>query len=854
VTSGQAADSAGAARWPQVEAALDAALALPPAQRGAHSCRRDPPLADEIAALLQAEQSLGSFLEPAAAVTAGAVATLEPGRRIGAFRIERLIGRGGMSEVYLAERADDQFSQRVALKLISAPLAARPERFYAERRILARLEHPGIARLVDGGVSEDGRPYMAVEYVEGTDLLRYCRDHAPDLERRLQLFTEVCAAVAYAHRHLVVHRDLKPGNVLVTADGQPKLLDFGIATLLDAPHGHDAQQTLHLTPSHAAPEQLEGGSITTATDVYALGVILYELLSGAPPWQFSKLPLALAVARVLDSEPPRPSARAAPALARQIRGDLDSIVLKAMRKSPEQRYASASELLEELQRYRRHEPVSAAGQGWRYVSSRFVRRNRLAVASAGAVLLALVGGLVTSLWFFDEARAERQRAQVAAATAQAVNDFLNRDLLAAADINRRPTRDIGLRELLDQAAQRADQRFAGQPEVAARVHESLADSYFNLNAYTPALTQYQKAHDLQARLQGPQSAVALAVLAKLANTTAYAARIPEALALFDAAIAGFEQLGDARQLAQIRMEKAGMLFGAGELLASTEEMRQILDTEAAAPALTLEERLELQARYGVQLGWLGEFAAAERETRAALTERERLLGPDQLPTAMSRIGLGMVLLDQHRLDAAAAAIEPALAATRRWVGPDDAFLATAENATARLRAEQGRLREAETLLANALRIRTLVFGEENGFTAWTMNQLAEVLQRQGRLREALALTERAVPVAERLDGTHNPWTTRQRLTRAAILRELGEDARAQALLDRIGPDSFRALPPRHPFLALLRQEQGLLAARRGDPAHARAALSEALSIFEQRYGADHPRSQRAREQLARVST
>lgn len=853
-------------RWMRIDAALDQLLALPIAEREARAAQLsagDARLHRELLDLLQAEQQLGGFMESQdCAAQPLAQPTLAHGQRVGAWRVIRLVGRGGMGEVYLCERADGQFEQRAALKLIAAPLADRPEQFYAERRILAQLEHPGIARLLDGGVAEDGRPYMVVEFVEGLDFFGHCARQSLPPEPRLRLFAQVCEAVAYAHRHLVVHRDLKPANILVGTDGQPKLVDFGIAKLLDPARAAEVGRTLHATPSHAAPEQLQGGVTTTATDVYALGVILYELLAGAPPWPLERLPLALAVTRVLDDEPPPPSATAArgqargappPLPARQLRGDLDGIVLKALRKRPEQRYASAAELLDDVQRHLRHEPVAARGYGAGYVVGRFVRRHRLAVASVAAVLLALVGGLAISLGFYLDARAARDRAEAAATTTQAVSDFLNRDLLGSADIAKRPTRDIGLRELLDKAAAEVDRRFAQQPDAAARVHESLGDSYFNLTVYEVARTQYARALALRRALPDVDPAAVLAVVAKHASASAYSFRNDEARALFDEAIAGYLRLGNARVLAELRTEYAGMLFGIGEMVLATDQMRRLLDSEAQRPTLDAEAHLNLWGHYASQLAWLGDYAAAEREQRAVLARQLSLLGPDRLPTALAQLSLGTILVHLARLDEAAAEIEPALLTVRRWVGPDDAYLATAENAAARLRQEQGRLREAESLLADTLRIRSQAFGAESSFTVWTQSQMAEILQGQGRLREALDLSERALPLAEKIDGPLNPWTTRQRLTQAAILRELGARPRAWKLLDAITPEAFAGLPARHPFLGMLRHEQGLLAQADGDFARARAALAEAQAIFEERYGAMHPRTQQVRTQRAAIA-
>src|ERR1700742_2260768 len=271
---------------------------------------------------------------------------LAEGTRLGPWRLLHLIGRGGAGEVYLAERADGAFQQRVAVKVMQRGAVAEVARFQAEREILARLEHPGIARLLDGGVTDDGRPYMTMEFVEGRSITDYCRLINATLEQRLGLFLQVCDAVAYAHRNLVVHRDLKPSNILVTPNGTVKLLDFGIAKLLDAQRARVTQAAATpMTPICAAPEQLTGGPVTTATDVYALGLLLFELLSGTHPWMGSDTPVLQAMRTVLQRPAPTLSRTAEaqpnpPVPVRLIRGDFDAIVAKALRKEPGDRYAT----------------------------------------------------------------------------------------------------------------------------------------------------------------------------------------------------------------------------------------------------------------------------------------------------------------------------------------------------------------------------------------------------------------------------------------------------------------------------------------------------------------------------------
>ncbi len=428
-------------RWEQIKDLLEAVLERPPAQRAAfldEACAGDDALRAEVASLLAAHEDAAAadaldspFLKPEA--------SRPEGRRVGPYRLVRELGRGGMGTVHLAARADGQFEQQVALKLVH-PGAATDEmlrRFRHERQILASLEHPHVARLLDGGVTEDGMPYLVMEYVEGAPLTEYCDAHRLSTEQRLHLFITVCDAVAFAHRNLVVHRDLKPGNIQLSKDGQVKLLDFGIAKLLNV---EEVAETLTrtgvrlLTPEYAAPEQVLDKPLTTAADVYALGVILYELLTGYRPFYVRGLSPGEMERVICQEEPTKPSTAVSRGvevpeadppeavsqarntqperLRRRLSGDLDNIVLMALRKEPARRYGSAEQLADDVRRHLAHLPVRARPDTVVYRASRFVRRHRLGVAATALVILALVGGIAATAYQarvaqhrFDEVRA-----------------------------------------------------------------------------------------------------------------------------------------------------------------------------------------------------------------------------------------------------------------------------------------------------------------------------------------------------------------------------------------------------------------------------------------------------------------
>ena len=414
-------------RWQQVKHALDSVLALQSAQRPPYLEKlssTDPELHREVESLLRShEQAESSFLrDPAMAVLPGfeAPRKARTGRRIGAYDILEEIGRGGMGEVYRAVRADGEFDREVAVKLVRSGFDSQfiLERFRHERQILAGLDHPNIARLLDGGTTDDGIPYLVMELVEGTPIDAHCDIHSLSVTRRLDLFLPVCAAVHYAHQHLVIHRDLKPGNILVSPEGVPKLLDFGIAKIL-SPSGSLEATLLHaLTPEYASPEQLRGQAVSTASDVYSLGVVVYQLLTGKSPYSAYSTSAPDLARAICELEPTRPSTAvgkpsgmsgvekgsspktvdgSAQKLRRRLRGDLDNIVLKAMRKEPERRYASAEQFAEDIRCHLQGLPVSARQDSWSYRTGKFIRRHTAIVAATVIVILTLAVGMAATL-------------------------------------------------------------------------------------------------------------------------------------------------------------------------------------------------------------------------------------------------------------------------------------------------------------------------------------------------------------------------------------------------------------------------------------------------------------------------
>ncbi|HSS52911.1 MAG TPA: serine/threonine-protein kinase, partial [Thermoanaerobaculia bacterium] len=487
-------------RWGEVKSVLDGALEMRPGERAAFvaaACGEDSELRQEVESLLEFEAGSAGFIEEPLFGRFAELEGLAEGQRVGPYQVVREIGRGGMGAVYLAVRADEEFDQRVALKLVGTGSAAEiVRRFRAERQILAHLDHPNIAKLLDGGTAEDGRPYFVMEYVEGRPIDEVAG--SLPLRERLALFREVCAAVHFAHQNLVVHRDLKPANVLVTADGVPKLLDFGIAKLLDPGRTDPALSELGLRPmtlQYASPEQVGGTPVTTASDVYALGVLFHVLLTGRSPYPVAANDRKALERAITQGETVRPSqAVERREDARRLAGDLDTIVLRAMDLKPERRYASAEQLAADVQRYLDGLPVLARKDTAGYRLGKFVRRHKLGVAAAAAVLLLILGFSVTVTLLLRKAQGERDRAE-------AVSDFLS-DLFERADPSQSRGEAIIAREVLDRGRQKIAGELQKAPEMRAALMQTMGRVYRSLGVYDQARPLLEESLRLRRQTRG----------------------------------------------------------------------------------------------------------------------------------------------------------------------------------------------------------------------------------------------------------------------------------------------------------------------------------------------------------------
>jgi len=729
-------------QWAKVAALFDRLLELTPVAREEQLKRSDasPAIKQQVQQMLSALENDPDFLEQSGRQAQDAVtseySSLAAGAKVGAFIIERLVGRGGMGEVYLAHRTDADFSQKVALKLIRPEAVGRLGHFENERRILAGLEHPGIARLIDGGMTPDGRPYMAMEFVEGRDLISYAKESNLNLDKRLQLFQQICEAVDFAHRNLVVHRDLKPANILVDAEGHARLLDFGIARLADD-SGATMTQAM-LTPEYAAPEQLAGGAITTATDVFALGVVLYELLVGVRPWNLSCSALPASLKRRFDADPALPSKASATVdsiPAKQLQGDLDAIVMKALRQEPGKRYQSAADLWADIKRHLRREPVLARGDARGYRIRRFISRHKVGVAAAASVFLALSVGLGGVLWQSHKTALERDQVLAEMRRAEAVKNYLLLMFRTAGE--NQGNESITAKQVLDQSALHLSKQYRDQPQTHAEIVQALGALYLNMHDYDgvmPLLTNYLKADNIT-----PQSRAEVSVL--LSDAELARGNVPAARKLLDSAQAFWQQ--DQNQY-----------------------RTSLLNSR------TLQARIE-KLEQGLPL--------SIRTLQQALLEYDAYFGRNTADTAQVLNSLGIAYQENGDIDKADAAFRDSWAVYEKLDDTTSAAALLILGNWATVAYRKNDFKRAEQLLLKATKLRHDLYGPSAALASMLGN-LGKAMLKSNNPKQALVQLEKALPMSRQHTGDHSVLTVfiLQSLTETHV--KLGELKRANELL------------------------------------------------------------------------
>lgn len=851
----------GTTRFQRLERLFEAALALAGDERDALLDREgaaDPALAAEVRDLLRAHDTgdddalVNAVGQAAASLTAdGSAAAPAAGRHLGPWRIVRPLGEGGMGTVYLAERADGEFRATAAVKLVRGglPSPLLDERLRAERQILAGLVHPNIARLLDGGSTDDGTPYLVMEFVEGTPITAWCRDRGATPEERIRLFLQVCDAVAYAHRELVVHHDIKPGNILVTEDGEPKLLDFGVARIVDSLDPTTTGPTLSLqlvTPAYASPEQLLGERAGAAADVYALGVLLYRLLADRLPLELDGLTPAQMTTRVVTQVPPVLSSVARVPARRQLRGDMDAILSRALRKEPEGRYPSVTALAEDLRRHLRGLPVEARRDDWRYRTSKFVRRNAGAVTSGALVTLLLAAFTVTSLVQARNLAEERDRAQRERATAERVTDFLT-GLFYDADPNT-SVEVLTARDVVDRGAERVFEGTAGDPDLRLSLAATLGGVYRALGDYERAGPLLDSAVAVGRRNEVDPEAMAEAI--RVHGDLAYdVGRYEEALARYRSGLPLARTAGSWEQEADLL---DGVGFAHLELAhldsaeAAYREALAIRERYAEPPDAALANNLMYLADLARDRGDLDE---ALRLGREVLSQMRQLHGSDHLDVAAALNHLASTLNRSGRPEEALPYLNEGLA-IRRTAYPDGHVdVAASLGNLANTLGSLDRLAEAEAARREALAMLREIFPDGHMYVAGTAYSLGEVLRVRGKLDEATAILEESVRLHRDALGPDHPNLGYPLTSLGRVHLSLDRPDEAEAVLREAYRVRRDGLGPDHWHVAASGLELGRALARQSRVAEAQPFLEESHRLLRSRFGPGDERTAEARTAL-----
>jgi len=773
------------------------------------------------------------------------------GRVLGAYVIEERIAAGGMGVVYRARRADEQFERRVAIKVLGSTLVSddAQRRFRTERQILADFSHPNIAQLLDGGTTDEGVPYLVMEYIEGLPIDEYCERNGLSIADRLRLFAQVCAAVQYAHQRLIVHRDVKPSNVLVTAGGVPKLLDFGIAKLLEGAGGHAAaSQTVAdarlLTPRNASPEQIRGTTITTASDIYSLGVLLYELLAGQPPYDVSNLAPTGLQAAICERDPEPPGSR------RKLAADLDNIVMTAMRKEPERRYASASALAEDIERFLANRPVQARPNAWSYRARKFLRRNWIAVTgtTAGCVLIA---SLV--LFYTLRLAAERDRAETAAAKSREVAEFLT-DIFRGSDPSTAQGKQLTAIELLDRGTRNINEKFHGQPVVRSDLLATMAETYKNLSAYDRSGPLYEESLAIRDAEGLHDTFDYASILYSLANLRRFEGRFADSERQFKEVLQILEKIspGANESTAQTLTHLGTLYYEMGRTAESLDLQRRALAMSIEVFGEDHDETSDKMNNLALALRDVERYSEAEQYLRRALHIRGELLGdrhPDYLTT---HYNLGLVLKTTGRLEEAERIQRRVLAVREVVLGPEHVYVGTTSTALGDVLVELEELDEASKVLERAQAILTGKLSPDHWRIAVLLRVMGDLSLERGDAPQATAHLQRALDINVKTYGEDSTEAQQARVMLAASLLAQGQISRAEPMLESAcdllkaewGAESSR--------VTRCLRELGRLRVRQQRFTEAEAQLAQALHNEERIVGPDYRRAREAREELDAV--
>jgi serine/threonine protein kinase len=818
-------------RWGRIQELFNQAADMPLSERAAFlnaACNGDVVLRKELDDLLAADAGPPSDVQSgirASLLTQAVSMAIDKTTRdrrseligsiVGSYRLTAVLGHGGAGTVYLGERADRQYSAQVAIKVVENALLHEEvtKRFQAERQILANLNHPHIARLLDAGETRTGQPFLVMEYVHGEPIDRYCDSRNLSINERLQLFVKVCAAVQYAHQNLIVHRDLKPGNILVTADGTPKLLDFGIAKLMDASAKTAAELALTrvndrvLTPEYASPEQILGQNVTTTSDVYALGIVLYELLTGSRPYQVNAVSQLELERSICIMDPARPSvmidklgkqADAAPfdvkaiaasrgvsvkRLQHELIGDIDAIVMRALRKEPERRYSSVEQLVDDVKRQLDQQPVLARQGNWLYYTKRFVRRHALGVGMSSAALMALIAFSVVVSVQKRSIAEQRDLAKQESTRAESVSNFML-EVFTASDPFEAQGKQVTAKDLLDKAGQRISGDLNQQPEVRARLLEAIGRAYQRQGQYDTAVKYLDDSLLLQHKLPpGTQN--------DLANTLSY---LGSALRDHGDYLAAEENFQKAMRVLESRNEQQSPKYS--QLLSDMGRLK-LSSSDPIAAASYLEQSLNLQRKiYGNThpetagtllslahvMVWQNKNAQAIEAAREAVAIYHATLPENHPDRVIGDMSLGEMLLKQGNLDEAAGLVAHALVVQRLLYGSDNVVVAATLDTLAMIQQSRQQWDVAEISAKEALAITEKALGATNVNTAYYYSALADLYIKRKKYRDAEQPARAALNIYQATATAGNQYLASAEYLLAEVLVNTNRSKEAEPLL------------------------------------------------------------------------
>jgi serine/threonine-protein kinase len=799
-------------------------------------CGDDPGLLGEVASLLQFQEKARDFIEaPAvehvAEIFVAECGGLKVGTIVGDYKIESLIGEGGMGEVYLAE--DTTLGRKVALKLIKRGFGTADfiRHFRQEERILAGLNHPNIARLYGASVTDNGIPYFVMEYVDGLRLDDYCREKYRlsgsdrlSIRERLVLFRKICSAVAYAHQNLVVHRDIKPANIRVMSEGEPKLLDFGVAKLLDPATSAVAEQTMTLlgvmTPEYASPEQVRGENLTTASDVYSLGVVLYELLTEQKPYKIDNRTPANVARVITEQEPTKPSTAIRDHQLstinhqRLLRGDLDNIILMAMRKDPARRYQSVAQFSNDIQRHLEGLPVIARKDTVGYRTQKFIHRHRVGAAAAVLVAFILIAGSIVSLWQAQNARRQRDLAQREKLKAEATRNFLERTLNYSNPLmTGKSGRETTLADVLDEAARRLERgEFSNQPEIRAELQQIISQSYSAQGKYQQSQKHIEEFVSLSRQLYGERHPKTISASAKWAQTLFFRNKVPESENIY-------------RQILPLMRE---------------EQKRGNIDAADLAEALNDFASLRRTQ---------GDSKEAETLFRETLVLAPQIPAESRYLIGTTRSTLASTLADQGRFEEALQTAREAVAEYRQRGQidtPDFGFTLTILGGFLTEKGDFSEanisLREAETILRKLLAPTTLWLGDN-------LRNQAILFYQQGRYDESLKKVTESLRIYREGFGTHYDHYPTALIVHGLILTKTSQPKEGEKILREAVRIRTESLPAQHYWVAVANSSLGECLAIQKRYAEAEPLLLGSYEALRSSQGAANPRTKSALQRL-----